>query len=198
MRWCSAVQCTPVQCSACLVVPRRGRCGTWSTASAGWRASPAASCSPSAWTPVEEPAAWQKVAAGLAACGMPGAWPAVPVLEQAECWLAGLPSWTSALQCGRRRRRWRGPEPAKRWAGQQGRRQARRGTSREQMVERAEVVLPLAEEGDRDGPCGKLAAAGSAGRRWPPGKASRCRWSRWAGGARVWWMCRQQQLEVTR
>ena len=70
-------------------------------------------------------------------------------------------------------------------------------TSREQMVERAEVVLPLAEEGDRDGPCGKLAAAGSAGRRWPPGKASRCRWSRWAGGARVWWMCRQQQLEVT-
>jgi hypothetical protein len=44
---------------------------------------------------VEEPSAWQEVAAGLAARGMSGTWPAVPVLEQAECWLAGLPSWTS-------------------------------------------------------------------------------------------------------
>ena len=100
------MQCSAVQCSA--MVPRRGQCSTWNTARAGWRASPPASCSPSsgspatappsAWTPVEEPAAWQ-VAAGLAVRGMSGAWPAVPVLEQAECWLAGLPMVTVPEMC---------------------------------------------------------------------------------------------------
>jgi hypothetical protein len=122
---------------------------------------------------LEEPAAWQEVAAGLAARGVPGAWSAEPGLEQAGHWLAGRPVqqvWEAAQAVARHFL----PEAAVAvaalsllGAGLGGSRAgARPGgptVSREQAVGRAEVVLRLAGEGDREGPCGELAAAVAEG-----------------------------------